>query len=704
MRECESSDVKAANRLIKEKSPYLLQHAHNPVDWHPWSEEAFEKARREDKPIFLSIGYSTCHWCHVMAEESFEDQEVADLMNDVFVSIKVDREERPDIDSTYMKACQMMTGSGGWPLNIVLTPNKKPFFAATYIPKENRFGRQGMKELVPRIREMWHDRRDKITNSAEKVTANLRRKEGEAGTRKGEDMEKSTLDEAFVNLSSRFDELRGGFGTAPKFPTPHNLSFLLRYWKRTGFHEAWRIVEKTLEAMRLGGIYDHVGFGFHRYSTDREWLVPHFEKMLYDQALLIIAYLEAYQATKKAEYLETVRETMTYVLRDMTDPEGGFFSAENADSEGEEGRFYLWTKTEIEKLLSPKNAEVAIAVFNVRENGNFEEESTRRRTGKNILHLKSTLPHIVSTFDIPLEDLRNSLRGVREALLVARQKRIRPSRDDKILVDWNGLMIASLAKSAYALSDNGAADAAKKAADFVLARMADSEGRLYHRYREGEVAIPGFLDDYAFFIWGLVELYQTTFETRYLSNAIKLTEKMLEHFWDSKHGGFFLTADDAENLLVREKPIYDGALPSGNSVAMLDLILLGHITGNSKFEERAKQMTDAFSATISESPSAYTQLLIALDFIIGPAYEVVVVGNPKRSDTKNMFSALRNRFAPNKVVLFKPMTEESTEIARLAEFTRYMFPIEGKATAYICKDRACELPMTDIEKALKVFD
>ena len=653
MQECESSNVKASNRLIQEKSPYLIQHAHNPVDWYPWSEEAFEKARREDKPIFLSIGYSTCHWCHVMAEESFEDQIVADLMNDVFISIKVDREERPDIDSTYMKACQMMTGSGGRPLNIVLTPDKKPFFAATYIPKETRYDRLGMKELIPRIKEMWQDRRDELIRSAENITSNLTRKKSEAETTTGEDLGKSTLDEAFVNLSSRFDELRGGFGTAQKFPTPHNLSFLLRYWKRTGFHEALRMVDKTLEAMRLGGIYDHVGFGFHRYSTDREWLVPHFEKMLYDQALLIITYLEAYQATRKTEYLETVRDTIAYVLRDMTAPEGGFYSAENADSEGEEGKFYLWTKKEIEKLLAPKEAELAITVFNIKEEGNFKEESTGRRTGNNILHLKSTLPNIASKLDILLEDLTNRLEQVREKLLVARGRRVRPSRDDKILVDWNGLMIASLAKSAYALSDNGAADAAKKAADFVLARMVDSEGRLYHRYREGEAAIPGFLDDYAFFIWGLIELYQATFETRYLSNAIKLTEKMIDHFWDSKHSGFFLTADDAENLLVREKPTYDGALPSGNSVAMLDLILLSHITGKTNFEERTRQMIDTLSATISESPSAYTQLLIALDFAIGPSYEVVVVGNPKRNNTKNMLDALRNRFAPGKVVLFK---------------------------------------------------
>jgi uncharacterized protein YyaL (SSP411 family) len=456
--------------------------------------------------------------------------------------------------------------------------------------------------------------------------------------------------------------------------------------------------------MRLGGIYDHVGFGFHRYSTDRKWLVPHFEKMLYDQALLIIAYIEAYQATRKKEYLEIVQDTISYILRDMTDTEGGFYSAENSESEGEEGKFYLWTKKEIEKSLSQEEAKLAKEIFKVEEEGNFYDESTRRKTGKNIIHMEATLPRIASKLNISSEDLRISLRRIRKKLLATREKRTHPSKDDKILADWNGLMIGSLAKSAYISSDDKITNAAKKAADFILTRMIDSKGQLYHRFRDGDSAIPGFLDDYAYVIWGLIELYQTTFELRYLSKAVKLTWMMIEHFWDNKHKGFFLTAENAESVLVRDKPIYDGALPSGNSIAMLDLILLSHITGNSNFEEKAKQITDTFSENISISPSSYTQLLIALDVMIGPLYEMVVVGNQSDKNIKSMLALFRNRFAPNKVLLFKPTNDESTEITRLAEFTRYMSPIGGKTTFYICKDHTCELPVTDIEKALKIFD
>jgi uncharacterized protein YyaL (SSP411 family) len=704
MSEFKTPNVRSVNNLIREKSPYLIQHANNPVDWYPWCEEAFRKAIKEDRPIFLSIGYSTCHWCHVMAKESFEDKEIAELMNDFFVSIKVDREERPDIDSIYLKVCQLMNGSGGWPLNIIMTPDKKPFFATTYIPKESKFGRIGIKELISRIRTMWNDRRDELNSSAENIILSLKRKGIETETKSKDDLGKSTLDEAFVNLSSMFDELHGGFGTIPKFPTPHNLSFLLRYWRRTGISEALRIVEKTLEAMRLGGIYDHIGFGFHRYSTDRMWLVPHFEKMLYDQALLIIIYLEAYQVTKKKEYLEIVKDTIDYVLSDMTDPEGGFYSAENSESEGEEGKFYLWTKEEIEKSLSQKDAELAKKIFKIEKEGNFYDESTRRKTGKNIIHLEDTLHQIASKLNISLEDLNICRKRIRKKLFINRKKRIRPDKDDKILTDWNGLMIGSLAKSAYISSDDRIINAAKKAADFILTRMIDAEGYLYHRFREGDTAILGFLDDYAFFIWGLIELYQNTFEIRYLSKAIELTSIMMKHFWDNKNKGFFLTADNTESILIRDKPIYDGALPSGNSIAMLDLIFLSHITGNSRFEEKAKQIADTFSKNISESPSSYTQLLIALDLIIGPLYEIVIVGNMRYKDTKKMLDVFKKRFIPNKVILFKSTNKLSTNITSLAEFTRYMSSIGGKTTFYICKDSTCKLPVTNIQKALKIID
>ena len=527
MRRHNSSVEKRANRLILEKSPYLLQHAYNPVDWYPWGPVAFEKARTENKLIFLSIGYSTCHWCHVMEKESFEDPIVAKLLNETFISIKVDREERPDIDSTYMKICQMMTGSGGWPLNIIITPNQKPLFATTYIPKEDRFGKIGIKELIPCIKELWQSRRHELESSAERIIS-LLKEQVTSGIDRGEELGKSTLDEAFVSLSSRFDELYGGFGNAPKFPTTHNLSFLLRYWKRRGYRKALQMVERTLRAMRRGGIYDHLGFGFHRYSTDSKWFVPHFEKMLYDQAMLTIAYLEAYQATEKEEYAQTVREILTYVLRDMTALNGGFYSAEDADSEGEEGKFYVWTEDEIKRLLHKKEIEFVTRIFNIVPSGNFEDESTRRRTGKNILSLRDSLPEVASKLGTPLIEIRKRLEDALQRLYVAREKRIHPNKDDKILTDWNGLMIVALAKAASVLSEDAYVTAAKKAANFIISNMTTPEGRLYHRYRDGEPAIMGFLNDYSFFIWGLIELYEATFEASFLKRAIKLTEVMMK--------------------------------------------------------------------------------------------------------------------------------------------------------------------------------
>jgi len=689
------------NRLISEKSPYLLQHAFNPVDWHPWGPEAFEKAGKENKPIFLSIGYSTCHWCHVMEQESFEDPEIAKLMNEALVCIKVDREERPDIDSIYMTVCQMMTGSGGWPLTIIMTPDKKPFFAATYLPKQSRFGRIGMLELIPRIQELWQLRQDKVIGSAEQIAQHLKQIPSDS---QGEQLEKSTLEMAFQQLSEVFDEQYGGFGKAPKFPTPHNLTFLLRYWRRTGDKRALGMVEKSLQAMRQGGFYDHIGFGFHRYSTDSQWLVPHFEKMLYDQALLAIAYTEAYQATEKQEYRKTVQEIFNYILRDMIAPEGGFYSAEDADSEGEEGKFYLWTEEEIRQILPQEEADLIVRVFNIEEEGNFAEEASGRRTGRNILHFRKSLPEIVNDLQIPQEALKKHLEEARQKLFAARQRRVHPHKDDKILTDWNGLMIAALAKGAQVLDEPRYAEAARRAADFILAHLRDSTGRLYHRYRDGEAAVPAFLDDYAYLVWGLIELYETTFEVAYLQTALDLSNYMLKHFWDDNNGGLYFTADDAESLLVRKKEIYDGAMPSGNSIAMLNLLRLGRMTANPELEEKALQIGLAFSKSVLQSPASYTQLMTALDFAVGPSYEVVIAGNMQAGDTKNMFQALRRAFIPNKVIHFRPTEEEPPEIARLAEFTKYLSSIEGQATAYVCQNYNCKLPTTDIGKMLGLLN
>jgi hypothetical protein len=692
------------NRLIFEKSPYLLQHAHNLVNWYPWSPEAFKKAEDEDKPIFLSIGYSTCHWCHVMEKESFEDAEVAELLNDAFVCIKVDREERPDLDSVYMKVCQQLTGSGGWPLHIIMTPDKKPFFAATYMPRESRFGQVGMKELIPKVKELWTSRRNDLLEQAVKVTEFLEETEkGSHETSAAEELGASTMDEAYFQLSQSFDPSNGGFGNAPKFPSPHNLTFLLRYWKRTSDRKALEMVNKTLKTMKLGGIYDQLGFGFHRYSTDAKWLVPHFEKMLYDQAMLTMAYTEACQATGDEEFKQTARETITYVLRDMTDPAGGFYSAEDADSEGEEGKFYLWTEEEIRQLLPAEEAEFAIEIFDVEKDGNFEDAMTGKRTGKNTLHLEKSLTQIALDMHNSPQDVEKRLDQVRKTLFDVRQKRVRPGRDDKILVDWNGLMIAALSKAAQAFDEPEYANAAKRAADFILNNMRDSEKRLYHRYRDGEAKVNGFLADYAFFVWGLVELYETVFDAEYLQRAVELTEMLMKHFWDEQRGGFYLTPDDANVTLVRDREIYDGALPSGNSVACLNLIRLAHMTGETQYEQKAAQLMRSFASAVSRAPSACTQLMSALDFAIGPSCEVILVGDPRKADTKRMIEALRSRFAPRKVVLLHSKLGQRQGTRYLDTFTRGLTSKEGKATAYVCCNRVCNPPTTDPDKMIELI-
>jgi uncharacterized protein YyaL (SSP411 family) len=689
------------NRLINETSPYLRQHADNPVDWYPWGPKAFEKAQRENKPIFLSIGYSTCHWCHVMAHESFEHPEVARLMNETFVSIKVDREERPDIDNVYMSACQTMTGGGGWPLSIIITPDKKPFFAATYIPRESRFGLTGMMELIPYIRELWATRRGEALSLSNKIATVLQQTSQDTP---GEDLNEATLELTYEQLAKRFDGQHGGFSSAPKFPTPHNLLFLLRYWKRRGNKAVLDMVEKTLQAMRRGGIYDHVGFGFHRYSTDSQWLVPHFEKMLYDQAMLAMAYIEAYQATGKEDYGKTAREIFTYVLRDMTVPEGGFCSAEDADSDGEEGKFYLWTQEEIRQALGNEEANFVAKVFNIEKDGNFAEQATGRKSGVNILHLRKTLGEIASNLNLSQQDLQSHLEVVRQKLFAYREKRVHPMKDDKILTDWNGLMIAALAKGAQAFDEPEYAEAACRAADFILANMRKTDDRLWHRYRDGQAGVEANLDDYAFLVWGLIELYEATFDASHLEFAIELTNDMVRHFWDEDGGGLYLVPDDGESLFVRKKEIYDGAIPSGNSVAMLNLLRLGRMTANSDLEGKAVKIGRAFSRSVKKLPSAHTQLMVALDFGIGPCYEVVIVGNAQAEDTKAMVKALRTRFLPNKVVLLNPTDRESPDIAQLAEFTKNQSSISGKATAYVCLNYNCKLPTTDINKMLELLN
>ncbi len=624
------------NRLIDEQSPYLLQHAHNPVDWFPWGEEAFERARAEDKPIFLSIGYATCHWCHVMEHESFEDPEVAALLNEHFVSIKVDREERPDIDHVYMTVCQMVTGSGGWPLTVVMTPDRQPFYVGTYFPKESVYGRPGMLELVPALATAWRDEREAVLESAQRAT-NALQDVGQGLS--GPDPGKEALEEAYRGLSREFDPLHGGFGGAPKFPTPHQLTFLLRYWKRTGDAHALDMVETTLQAMRRGGVYDHVGFGFHRYSTDARWLVPHFEKMLYDQALLAIAYVETYQATGKAEYARTAREIFEYVLRDMTAPGGGFYSAEDADSEGEEGLFYLWTVAQVREILDEDQAQLFVQTYNLTSQGNFSEEASQRRTGRNIPHLTRPLADLAADRGMTEDQLRRKLDDARGQLFAVREARVHPLKDDKILTDWNGLMIAAFALGAQALDELRYAEAATRAADFALGNLRSADGRLLKRSRGGEAGLPAHLDDHAFMAWGLLELYEATFDVRYLEQAGVITGQMIELFWDEEAGGFYLTADDGEELLVRSKEIYDGALPSGNSVAAMVLLRLARSRGEPSLEARSAAIFRAFSRALNRAGRGHTQLLQALVLA----------------------------------------TDDSRD------------------TAYICRDGSCDVPTTDLE-------
>ncbi|MCT8338083.1 thioredoxin domain-containing protein [Methanoculleus sp. Afa-1] len=687
------------NRLANEQSPYLLQHARNPVDWYPWGEEAFLRAREEGKPILLSIGYSACHWCHVMEEESFADPQVGKLLNDVFVCIKVDREERPDIDQIYMAAAHALTGTGGWPLTIFMTPDKKPFFAASYIPKESRYGMTGLLDLVPRINKVWQTQRQELENAGDQVLQAL---ESAAKTPPEEgELDRTVLGEAYNTFFRVFDGENGGFGDAPKFPTPHNLVFLLRYGNRTGEEPAYTMVEKTLHAMRRGGLFDQVGYGFHRYSTDAEWFVPHFEKMLYDQALLVIAYTEAYLATGREEFARTARETIAYVLRDMTDPNGGFYSAEDADSEGEEGKFYLWTKDEILAVLGEEDGERFSRIFNIMEPGNYREQPGGRRTGKNILRLRRPLASWAHEFETSEEDLAWSVEEGRRKLLAARERRVRPGRDDKILTDWNALMIAALAKAARAFDEPNYLAAAEKAVAFVLANLRGQDGRLLHRYRGGEAGLSATLDDYAFMIWALIEVYEASFAPRYLQTAVDLSRDLIARYWDCNQGGFFFMPDDAD-VPVRQKPIYDGAIPSGNSVAMYALFALGRMTANLEFEETAERIRRVFAGTVSDSPTACSHFLTGLDFMLGPNFEVIISGVPGAQDTKAMIDAIRSHYAPDAVVIFRPSDEEEPEITGVAGFTRDIVTIGERATAYVCTNYACDIPTTDPGEMLRL--
>ncbi len=679
-----SSEAGQQNRLAQEKSPYLLQHADNPVDWYPWGAEAFEKARVEEKPIFLSIGYSTCHWCHVMAHESFENPQIAAIMNEHFVNIKVDREERPDVDSIYMTAVQAMTGQGGWPLSVFLTPDRQPFYGGTYFPPEDRWGRPGFSRLLESIADTWDRRQADAVQTAERLTEALRASSMASGSDAAV-LDAAVLDQANHRFQQMFDTRWGGFGQAPKFPQPQSLAFLLRYAHRTGNAQALNMVRITLDRMAEGGMYDHLGGGFHRYSTDERWLVPHFEKMLYDQAGLVRAYAETYQVTGETHYARVVRETCDYVLRDLTDTSGGFLSAEDADSEGEEGTFYVWTPEQIEGVLGAARASRFSEYYGVTLQGNFEHETS-------ILHVAQSLQDVAEAHGVSVETLGDELAGSRAELMAVREQRIRPHRDDKVLTAWNGLMIGAMSTAARILNEPRYLDAAQRAAAAVLTHL-QRDGRLLRRYRDGEGAIPAYLDDYAFLIWGLHDLYEADFNPRWLAEASRLTDQMIELFWDEEQHGFFFSGHDGEALIVRTKELHDAAIPSGNSVAFLDLVRLGHLTGNTRWQQLAEQMQQTFGGQVQQLPVGYAQFLIGLDFAIGPLQEIVFAGSSDDENMRSMQAVLRQHFLPRALSALHPNTNGEA-IEELVPFLKAQTALDGHSTAYVCENYACQLPVT----------
>jgi uncharacterized protein YyaL (SSP411 family) len=669
-----------SNHLISEKSPYLQQHAHNPVDWYPWGDAAFEKARAEDKPIFLSVGYSTCHWCHVMEHESFENEGLAALLNRWFVPVKVDREERPDVDRIYMTFVQASTGGGGWPMSVFLTPDLKPFFGGTYFPPDNRFGRPGFGAVLERIADAWKNERGRIVQSSGDVVAQLAQYTGVHNPSSGRP-DQAVLDSAFQHFRRMFDSGHGGFGSAPKFPRPVVFNFLLRYYARSRRQEALEMTLETLRAMANGGMHDQLGGGFHRYSVDERWFVPHFEKMLYDQAQLAVSYLEAFQITHDPFYAKIARSTLDYVLRDMTHPEGGFYSAEDADSvidpanpkEKGEGAFYLWSAAELKQF--PKFA----STYGVEENGNVPDDPHGEFTGKNILYLRA-----------PLDDATEvELQPAKAALLAIRSKRVRPHLDDKILTAWNGLMISAFAKGAQVLDEPQYLVAAQRAADFILTRLYDSKsGVLLRRYRDGEAAIAGFLDDYAFFVGALIDLYEADFDPRHMETATQLTGKMRELFEDAAEGAFFSTAAGDSNLVLRMKDDYDGAEPSGNGAAFLDLLRLAHFTGRAEYRAAAERTLGALGSKMIQHAVALPQMLVGLDYTLANRQEIVIAGSPDQ--THEFFRHVRARFLPYTIAL-----RAGAPFFPAAAAMREM---DGRPTAYVCSNYACQLPTNEIAK------
>ena len=677
------------NQLAHETSPYLLQHAHNPVDWFPWGEEALGSARADDRPIFLSIGYSACHWCHVMERESFENEQTAALMNTHFVNIKVDREERPDLDAIYMEAVQAMTGSGGWPMSVFLTPTGQPFYGGTYYPPQPRYGMPSFSQILLAVSEAYQDRRGDIEEQAQRLTDAI----GRTGSLSadGGTLNEEILSEATGKLLQYFDEQYGGFGDQPKFPQPMTLEFAMSQYRRSGDPDVLHIAEHTLQKMAAGGIYDQIGGGFHRYSVDRIWLAPHFEKMLYDNAQLLRGYLHAWQINGRPEHRRIIDETVDYVLREMTAPQGGFYSAQDADSEGEEGKFFVWTAEEIEAILGKEEADLLGRTYGVTPTGNFE--------GKTILNLKRTVADVAQQAGAPVETVAERLAAARQKLFIEREKRIKPGRDEKILTEWNGLMIHALADVGVVLGREDALEAARKSAAFILAEMRQDNGFLFRSYKDGRARFNAYLEDYAAFARGLVALYEATFELRWLAEAVRLTKIMQSQFADEVRGGFYQTGIAHEQLVVRRKDFIDNAIPSGNSMAAELLLRLAKLTGHDDYRSEAARIFQIMAAAMAQQPTGFGRLLTALDDLLSPSQEVAVVGSLGDPRTQALLQEARRHYLPH-TVLAQREPDSENPLPLLEGRTL----VDGQPAAYVCENYACQLPVTGVDALRQLLE
>jgi uncharacterized protein YyaL (SSP411 family) len=668
------------NRLIHETSPYLLQHAHNPVEWYPWGEEAFAKAKAENKPILLSVGYSACHWCHVMERESFENEKIAGVMNELFVNIKVDREERPDVDEIYMNAVQMLTGRGGWPMTVFLTPEGKPFYGGTYFPPVDRHGLPAFPRVLAGVAQAYYERPQDIANSTTQILANLEKiTHREEAVRP---LHVDTLEQAAANLAKHVDQTYGGLGGAPKFPNSMVFSLFLRLYRATGNARYVELTTHTLHKMAEGGIYDHLGGGFHRYSVDERWLVPHFEKMLYDNALLVRLYLEAYQVTHEPFFHHVVEEILAYVEREMLHPEGGFYSTQDADSEGEEGKFFVWSRDEVLRLLGEEGGEIFCRYYDVTDVGNFEHH--------NILHPTLTVEQLAKLFRREVREVQRLLAEAKHLLFTVREKRVKPGRDEKILASWNGLMLSAFAEAAKVLGTPHYAEVARKNADFLLTQLY-REGRLLHSYKDGQARFNAYLDDYAFVAAALVDLYEATFNRVYLERAGELMEILLSRFWDEKEGGFYFTSNDHETLISRSKSAFDGAIPSGNSVAVFTLLRLSFLTENPRYLEKAEKILRLFYDAMEQNPFGFSNMLGALDFYLRRPKEIVILGDPQADATQALLAQLHSEFIPNKTLTCLD-PERGEKIPSLLEGKTQ---VDGKLTGYVCHNFTCSLPVTE---------